>query len=643
MDKNELTKKRQELKKILFEENDNKVYKEINRKEKQKKPVFTNIILSLMLVITLAFSGFLIIDSVNRINETYEIINALMLILIVISFIISFKKNRKKKTGSTIFTSLLIIITMLFNGLYLTSIIKLPTQKYIPNFYNKNLSEVIKWTESNNITHNETFEYSDNIKKYNVISQTKKAKTLLKNIKNVDFVISNGPDYNKEVIIPDMTGWTTDEVLKFVDKNYLKNVGIAFEENKEIKNDTIIRQSATGKVKRSDSIIFTASLGDINNLSPIKLKELKNKKLLNAVTYLGKNGIIYELKYEFSNDIERGKIIKTEPKKGTTINPNDKVILTVSKGKEIKVPDLKNKTLSEVTKWIIENNLDIEYQDKYDNDIKKGLVISSNYQTGDIIEEETKINIIFSKGKLVMPKFNDLASFKTWASTYNIKYEIKEEFNKDIPKDNIIKFSVNENEKINTEEPLIVYVSKGEAIITPDFIGKTKNEITKECNNLEIMCAFSLTKSNKKEGTAISQSIQKGTEIAKGQVISIEIATQKQINIPSKKTNTSASQNSNQTNNNQTNTNTNTNQNNNGCNGETYTVKGLNTVFNECSSFTDCKTKVQNYFKNNYKGVNINVKDDGGSSGLSSGSYVSGTGNGSKVECGKTYSITLAK
>ncbi len=630
MDKNELTKKQEELKKILFENNDKNFYKKYNKQERRKKPIFTNFMLSLMLILTFIFSLFLIFDSTDRINETYEIINALLIISIAVSFVVTFPKNRKHKSGSTIVTSMLIIFTIIFNSFYLLDMIKLPTQRHLPDFYNKNLTEVIKWTENNKINHKETFEYSDNVKKYMVISQTEKPKTLLKRIKEVEFTISNGPDYSKEVIIPDMNGWTTNEVLKFIDENYLNNVQINFEENKEIKNDLIIKQSITGKAKRNDSIIFTASLGDKEALVPIKLKDLKNKKLLNATTYLGKHGILYEIKYEFSENTPRGRIIETSPSKDAEVKPDEKVILTVSKGKEIKVPDLKNKTLSEVTNWITQNNLEIEYTDKYDNDIKKGLVINTNYNKGDIIEEGTKVIVTFSKGKLVMSKFQDLNSFKTWAEAYGIKYEIKEEFNNEIAIDNIIRFSINENETINPENTIIAYISKGKPINVPNFIGKTKNEIQKECNSLGITCTYTYTKSDKTEGTAINQSIPKGTEISKKQIINIEIATKKQTTTPKNNTNT--------------NTNTNTTPTpTNECNGEVYTVKGLNTVFNECSSFSDCKTKVQNYFKANYKGVNVYIKDDGGSSGLSSGSFVSGTGNGATVECGKTYTITLAK
>ena len=362
-EKLEKERKKKELRKVLYEEEQ----KQEIIKDKKRKPIFTNLILSLLFVCSLTFSFFLIIDSESRINELYEIINAVLIPLITLNIIISFPKIfYKRKTGAIIFTSLIIIITMAFNILYLFNIIKLPTQNHIKNYTNKELTQALSWAEKNNIDHEETFEYSDNIKKYNIISQNIKPKTLTKDIKKINFSVSNGPDYNKELILPDMTDYKTDELLKFIDKNLLKNVDIEFEENEEIENDKIIRQSTVGNIKRNDKIIFTASLGKKENLKPIKLKDLTNKKLLHATTYLGKNGIPYELKFEYSNKVPRGKVIKTDKKINQELKQEDKIILTISKGKEIKIPDLKNKSLKKVTKWIIENNLEIEYLDKYD-------------------------------------------------------------------------------------------------------------------------------------------------------------------------------------------------------------------------------------------------------------------------------------
>ena len=543
----ELENKRNELKSIIFDDNKKNIYKKPHKKNQNiendfKKPKLANTFLSITYVSAIALFIFLILDSSNRIDQIYQIINAFLILIIVTCFLISFKKSFfKNKSVPTTITAILVLGTIAFNGLYMTKIINLPTQSFLPDFESENLTKAINWTEQNNVKTDQNFEYSDTTKKYSVISQSKKPETLTKNIKQVDFVVSNGPDYNKEIILADMTNWNVDDVLKFIEDNFLSEITINFEENENIKKDTVISQSKTGTIKRNEPIIFTVSLGDKDALSPIKLKELKNQSLLNAEVYLGRNGILYELKYEFSDTIEKGHVINSNPKKGTTVKPDEIVTLTISKGKEIKVPNLKNKTMSYVTKWMVENNLQINYKDKYDSKIKSGRVIESNYKEGDIIEEGTTVDITFSKGPLIMKKFDNINDFKSWADTNGIKYEIKEEFNDEFEKDKIIKTSIEEGKNINLENTITVYVSKGKAVTVPNFNGMTKSEVQKECNNIGITCTFNEEYSTKSSGKVIRQSIAEGTQISKGDNIVITISTNKKTTSNSNKTATSSS------------------------------------------------------------------------------------------------------
>lgn len=536
----EMAKNRTEIQKILFnDENEKKNKKEV---KKTKKPIITNIWLTLTLLLAIAFALYLGYHSLNSVNQIYELINGGLILLIVICFIIAYNRSLKKnKTTATAITGALFMGFMSFNCLYLANFIELPVQSNIPNFVGQEYTTALAWNEENDVAFDQTFDYSDTVSKYSVISQSTEPQTLTKNIDEVSYSVSNGPDYNKNVIISDMTGWNIDEVLKVIDENFLNNVIVNFEENPDIERNTVISQSISGNIKRNDEITFTVSLGDKNALSPIKLKNLKDEKLLNASVYLGQNAITYEINYEFSNDVAQGNVISTDSKQGTTLNPDDHVTLTVSKGKKIKVPDLTNKTMYEITEWMIENNLQINYSDRYDNKIKSGRVIEASYKKGDIIEEGTIVDVVFSKGKLKMPKATDIDSFKTWADTNGVKYEIIEEFNNDVAQGNIIKTSVETGKVINLDETITVYVSKGEAINIPDFNGKTKNEAQKECDNLGLICSFTEETSTSKEGTIIKQSISSGTEVTKGESITLTIATSKKTTSNNKTTSSSSS------------------------------------------------------------------------------------------------------
>ena len=548
----EMAKNREEMKKILFnDENDKKERKTSDN----KKPIITNIWLSLTLIAAIAFALYLGYHSLDSVNQIYELVNGGLILLIVVCFIIAYNRSLKKnKTTATAITGALFVGFMTFNCLYLGNIISLPVQSNIPNFVGQEYTTALAWNEENDVDFDQTFDYSDTVSKYSVISQSTEPQTLVKDIDEVSYSVSNGPDYNKNVIISDMTGWDIDEVLKVIDENFLNNVIINFEENPDIERNTVISQSTSGNIKRNDEITFTVSLGDKNALSPIKLKELKNKKLLNASVYLGQNGITYEIKYEFSNKIAKGYVISTDPKTGTELKADDHVVLTVSKGKEIKVPDLTNKTMYEITEWMIENNLQINYSDRYDNKIKSGRVIEANYKEGDIIEEGTTVDIVFSKGKLKMPKLTNIDEFKSWADTNGVKYEIIEEFNNDVAQGDIIKTSVNTGKTINLNDTITVTVSKGKAINIPDFNGKTKNEAQKECDNLGLICSFTEETSTSKEGTIIRQSISSGTEVAKGESITLTVATSKKTTSTSNNKTTSSSSSSSRPSNNGGNT-----------------------------------------------------------------------------------------
>ena len=535
-------KERQELEDLLFD---------AERENTKKIPKFVSVILSLTMVITVAFAIFLIIDALEKENIIYQLINAGLILLTVIIFLIGFKRAYVyNKTKSIILSALLLILIMTFNALCLTNIIKLPTQNAVPTFTNKTLTEGLKWAEKNNIKANQTFEFSDKIKKYNIISQDIKPGVLTKKIKDINFEVSNGPDYNKEVIISDMTGWNIDDAIEVIDENLLNNVTVNFEENLEIEKDKITNQDKSGSMKRNDPLTLTVSLGNKENLKEIKIKNLKNKTVFKALLYLNRHAIDYELKFDFSDKIDKGNVISQSIKKGTKVKPKDKITLTISKGKKIVVPELKNQKLSKITKWMITNNLKISYSDKYDSKIKNGYIIDATYKKGDIIEEETVIGIIVSKGKLLMPKFNTLAEFKTWTEKYKIKYEIKEEFNDNVKNGDIIKFSVKTGKPIDEKEGITVYVSKGKPVEIPNFINQDKASIQNICKKLGINCTFNFEyNTSAKEGTAIKQSISKGEKVKEGTTIQITLATKNKKEVTN---NTNNNSNNNSSNNNQT-------------------------------------------------------------------------------------------
>jgi len=105
---------------------------------------------------------------------------------------------------------------------------------------------------------------------------------------------------------------------------------------------------------------------------------------------------------EFSDNIEAGKVIRTEPAAGTSVDRDSSVKIIVSKGTETKVatvPDLSGLTEKKALATLIENGLTGEVKEyKYDNSVKQGKVISQSHSSGTQVKEGTKVTFTVSLG-----------------------------------------------------------------------------------------------------------------------------------------------------------------------------------------------------------------------------------------------------
>ena len=150
------------------------------------------------------------------VNQLFMIINSLIIMLISLTNILGLVKSISKSKFWILLNSLFVIIFILFNLLVNLNILKIPTNNVVKDFTGVNINKAIKWAEENNIKYYQVYEYSDNIEEFCVISQDVKPNTVVKNIKDIEFVVSKGPNLDKEVIISNMVGWNIDDVIKLI-------------------------------------------------------------------------------------------------------------------------------------------------------------------------------------------------------------------------------------------------------------------------------------------------------------------------------------------------------------------------------------------------------------------------------------------
>lgn len=628
---------------MILDTKENNIGKNLN---KRKRHPIVNFMLFLTLISSILYFLSIIIYKENDLNIVNLLISVLLLFIFTIFFILMAIKSNNKKKNIIFISSFFLTLYNVFGILTTTNILVIPNNNKVVDFSNKSLSEVVLWASKNNITLNQEYEYNDMIPEYNIIFQNKKAGTSIKKIKELTVSVSEGPSPYKEVIVPDMTTWDSDRVLSFINKNYLSNISLEFVNSDKEKN-TVIEQDKKGNLKRNDEIKLTFSYGE-EEINEVNLSNLCGKSKFEALFYLKQNKINYEIKEDFSNSVKRGYVMSQDIKPGKLIKvSDDKVVLTISKGKKIKVPNLVNMSVTEITNWIIKNRLKLEFTDKYDDKIKDNKVISANYKKGDIIEQGSTVNIVISKGKLVMPKFSSIVDFYEWADKYSIKYEEKHEYSDTVAIGEVIKYSVSSGKTIKNNEVITVVISDGKECSVPNIIGLSKSDAISKLKRANLGYNFVYQNSNKVlKDKVISQSISAGSKVSSGTTITVIISNGKrEVN-----TNSSSSKNNNSSSNGNNSSNNNSNNNNSGgsnntCVSKTYTVSGsIRNIFNNSSGYSDTSSSLYSFFGSNYPGVKIYVEGVS-DTGMSPGSYVGGIGPGSTItSCnGATYTIRIAK
>lgn len=602
----------------------------IKENKSYKHPIIHGFLIILLLV---SFAYFIISLFFSKEANISTLINSLLLMLFTLLFVsVSITTVRKNKNGFFI-SSLLLFSYFIFGILTTLGIVNISGNTVI-DFTNMSLTDVIKWSDNNDVRIIQNYEYSDMISEYFVINQDVKAGTKLKEVDEITISISEGPSPYKEVILPNMMGWNTDDVLEFIKKNHLSNVSVEFIQGTTNEN-TLIEQSKSGNVRRNDEIKFTFSYGDERHYTEVKLIDLVGKSKFDAEFYLKQWGIKYEFDYDFSDKIERGKVMEQNVKAGEVISisgDNVKTLkVTISKGPKIIVPDLSGFDAAKITEWVIDNKLKIEFKERYDDSVEENGVIEVNYKKDDVLEEGTLVTVTLSKGKLVMEKFDSYSAFREWADTYGIGYEEAHEFSDDVAAGNVIRYSYDVGATIKNGDVVIVTISDGRKVSVPNVVGSTKSQAQDKLSKAGLGYSFVYKySSNVAQGKAISQSMSAGSEVSQGTTVTVTIS-----NGPKPVSNTGSNNNS--SGNSGTTTPT--------CTPKTYTIgRNLNNIFANYSGFDTVKSQLYSFFASNYPNVKINVVGvDGGDA--TSGSYIGGIGPGSSVtSCNSSaYTIKIAK
>lgn len=204
-----------------------------------------------------------------------------------------------------------------------------------------------------------------------------------------------------KVEVPPIVGMDGTEAKKLLNERGLGYVVTENVSSDLYEKGKVVSQSidSGNKVNPNTTIYVTLSSGpEAFSLEDYSNKDYEETKKILEEQY----GLNVTTEYEYSNDVEFGKIIKTDIKAGTTVKRGDKITLYVSRGKETKeatVPNILGLTEQAANEKLEENGLTpgkvlYAYSSKY----KEGTVMTQDYREGKVVNSGTKVGYTISKG-----------------------------------------------------------------------------------------------------------------------------------------------------------------------------------------------------------------------------------------------------
>lgn len=312
---------------------------------------------------------------------------------------------------------------------------------------NKSEIYATSWLKKYQFKYETSYEFNDKIKKDYVISQNLIGEQNPNEV-TIKLVISKG----KQTVVPDLQSMSVDEINTWILENDLK-VSYVEEYSDSIKLGDVI-SSSIGENE-------TVSSGE-NITIKISKGSLKMPKLTSVNTFINwaeSNNIKYDLVYENSDTIKKDEIIKCSHNEGQLIKSDDTIIITISRGKSITIPNFVGMKKSDIQNKCTSVNLNCSFKyGSYTEKTNKDIATGQSRASGRTVSEGTSLVITLSPGII-------------------------------------------------------------QKVSVPNMVGKTKSQAEAQCKNVGITCKFTYKSgyNEKAKNTVLSQSttgtVNKGSTV----------------------------------------------------------------------------------------------------------------------------------
>lgn len=208
------------------------------------------------------------------------------------------------------------------------------------------------------------------------------------------------------------------------------------------------------------------------------------------------------------------------------------LIVLISSGSKIEVPDFKGWTVNDFMLWVKQNDVLAQKEEQFSDTTDAETIISQSVAVGEQLKQGAIIKVTVSKGpdlsvELDMPDVKTMtkAEIEKWAEDNKMsKVRITSEFSDTVPVGKVIKCQVNDNrvvDRVKRDTPIYIVISKG-----PE--SEESVEITvPDCKTQGVAATQAFAKQN---GLVLKIEEEYNDYIEKGSIISVSAKPESKLN-----------------------------------------------------------------------------------------------------------------
>ena len=405
------------------------------------------------------------------------------------------------------------------------------------------ISDAELWARNNDVKLQTEPSYNDQFDVDKIFAQSVAKGETVSRGSFVKVSVSLGHDLTVELPLPDLMTMTKTDIDAWAAENFMTKVRITTEFSDTVPSGQVISftindNTVVDKVKRSTPIYVIISKGQEDPAALlITVPNFKEKTVAQSIEFANENGIILTVNESYDDYAPAGSIISQSVKAEEKVARGSEIILVVSKGKKILVPDFSKLSRQQAAAVVSQLGIPSTTTEKYSSR-SMGAFISQSISAGTIYQTGAILELTYSLGnKIVLASFvgQTRDAVELWAKGLNEQgaaITIKTTYTlSNSPQGQII-YQDPSNTLLSTVATVNITVSLGKVIFMPQFVAAEGSgydlAITREmamqlCEERKIIPIF-VAENNpaRLPGEVWYQSIAAGQEVTENTTVTLK-------------------------------------------------------------------------------------------------------------------------